>query len=65
MWEERLIRYNAIEMRSVHDSGLFFGSAKDEVRRTYRNQIQNNAFLSRRSKWTVSTSDTLTAAVAR
>ena len=52
-------------MRSVHDSGLFFGSAKDEVRRTYRNQIQNNAFLSRRSKWTVSTSDTLTAAVAR
>jgi len=38
---------------------------KKEVRRTSRNQIQNNPFPGRRSKWTDSTSDTLPVEVTR
>jgi len=56
---ERLIKYNAIEMRSVQDHGLFCGSTKEYVRKTSRNQIQNFPFPGRRSKWTDTTSDTI------
>jgi len=46
-------------MRSAQDHGLFYSSTKEDVRKTSRNQIQNNPFPGRRSKWTDSTSDTL------
>lgn len=46
-------------MRSVQDQGLFYGSTKEDVRKTSRNQIQNNLFPGRRSKWTDTTSHTL------
>lgn len=52
-------------MRSVQDHGLFYGSTKEEVRKTSRNQIQNNPFPGRRSKWTDITPDTLPVEVTR
>ena len=52
-------------MRCVHDRDLFYGSTKEEVRKTSRNQIQNNPFPGRRSKWTDSISDTLPVEVTR
>jgi hypothetical protein len=51
--------YNAMEMISAQNHVLFYGSTKEDVRKSSRNQIENNPFPGRRSKWTDSTSDTL------